>query len=168
MGRSMAPGSGSPPGGVESAIRRRLRAGRGAGFTLIELLIVVALIGILATIALPVLKNAPMKAKESVLRSNLHTIRDVLDQYYADKQRCAASLETLVEEGYLRQIPEDPMTGSNSTWVLEYCEGEDADLTALQGSADEFGTSLGGSPGIWDVHSGSGNSGLGGTAYSEW
>jgi general secretion pathway protein G len=141
------------------------RASRG--FTLIELLIVVALIGILATIALPVLKDGPKKAKEAVLRTNLHAIRDVLDQYYADKQRCAASLETLVDEGYLRQIPEDPMTGSNTTWVTEPCEGEDADLTALQAQGDDFQGTLGG-PGIWDVHSGAGGSGLAGTPYSEW
>jgi general secretion pathway protein G len=145
----------------------RARGTLSRGFTLIELLIVVALIGILATIALPVLKDAPKKAKEAVLRSNLHTLRDVLDQYYADKQRCAASLDTLVEEGYLRKIPEDPMTGSDATWVTEPCQGEDADLTALQGSEDDFQGSLGG-PGIWDVHSGSGNSGLAGTPYSEW
>ena len=143
-------------------------AGRASrGFTLIELLIVVALIGILATIALPVLKDAPKKAKEAVLRTNLHAIRDVLDQYYADKQRCAPSLEALVDEGYLRRIPDDPMTGSNATWVTEPCQGEDADLSALQQSGDDFQGTLGG-PGIWDVHSGSGNSGLAGIPYSEW
>lgn len=146
--------------------RRKGRRG-GGGFTLIELLIVVALIGILATIALPSFRNSPRRAKEAVLRTNLHTIRQVLDQYYADKQRCAESLDALVDEGYLRTIPADPMTGSSTTWVVEPCEGEDADLSALQAAGEEGTGGLGG-PGIWDVKSASGESSLDGTPYSEW
>lgn len=137
------------------------------GFTLLEMLVVVALIGILAGIAAVSLKNQPKKAKEAVLRTNLHTIRDVLDQYYADKQRCAESLQALVDEGYLRQIPLDPMTGSRDTWQTEPCEGEDAGLGYLQ---QEFGDTggFGAGPGIWDIHSGSEDTALNGTTYSEW
>jgi general secretion pathway protein G len=143
------------------------RARRERGFTLIELLVVVALIGILATIAAVQLRDSPRRAKEAVLRTNLHTLRDVLDQYYADKQRCAASLQTLVDEGYLRQIPIDPFTESSEAWVTEPCEGEDAGLGYLQ---DEFSGEPGGlgGPGIWDVHSSSTKTALNGTVYSEW
>ena len=142
------------------------RSQRQAGFTLIELLVVVALIGILTSIAAMSLRTAPIKAKEAVLKTNLHSLRDVLDQFYADKQRCADSLETLVDEGYLRHIPIDPMTGSSASWELEYCEGDDAGLGYLQ---EEFGTGGGfGGPGIWDVHSGSGATALDGSIYSEW
>ena len=129
---------------------------RVAGFTLLELLVVVAVIGILTVIVLPQLRPVPQRAREAVLRTNLHTIRDVLDQYFADKQRCADSLQTLVDDGYLRGIPIDPFTGSTDTWVVEYCEGEDAALGALQGLEDSFG-----GPGIWDIHSGA-------AEYSDW
>ena len=148
----------------------RRRHQRNRGFTLIELLVVVALVGILTSIAALRLANVPKKAKEAVLRTNLHTLRDVLDQYYADRQRCADSLQTLVDEEYLRQIPVDPMTGSSDSWGIEYCEGDDAGLGYLQeefGSDSGFGGGFGG-PGIWDVHSASNDIALDGTIYSEW
>jgi general secretion pathway protein G len=134
------------------------------GFTLLELLVVVAIIGILAAVAIPRLSTAPRRAKETVLRTNLHTLREVLDQYYADKQRCVDSLETLVDEGYLREVPFDPMTGSRDTWQTQPCEGEDADLGALQ---EDLGSGLQG-PGIWDVHSGSMDTSLNGTSFADW
>jgi general secretion pathway protein G len=133
------------------------------GFTLLELLVVVAIIGILSAIAIPRLVVGPKRAKEAVLKTNLHTLRSVLDQYYADKQRCAESLETLVDEGYLREIPVDPMT-SYADWTTEPCEGEDADLSALANELDGFGSG----PGIWDVHSSHGGSAMDGTNFSDW
>ena len=133
------------------------------GFTLIELMVVVAIVGILAAIAIPRLASAPKRAKEAVLRTNLHTLRDVLDQYYADKQRCAESLEILVEDGYLRKLPVDPMTQS-ADWTTEPCEGEDADLTALTSELDGFSSG----PGIWDVHSSHGGAGLDGSSFAGW
>ncbi len=133
------------------------------GFTLIELLVVVAIIGILTAIAIPRLASAPKRAKEAVLRTNLHTLRDVLDQYYADKQRCAESLQILVDEGYLRMLPVDPMTKS-ADWTTDPCEGEDADLTALTSGLDGFSSG----PGIWDVHSSHGGTSLDGSSFADW
>jgi general secretion pathway protein G len=143
--------------------RFRSRRPGPAGFTLLELLVVVAIIGILAAVVIPRLVVGPKRAKEAVLLTNLHALREVLDQYYADKQRCAESLEVLVEEGYLRKIPIDPMTGS-ADWTTEPCEGEDADLSALTGELDGFG----GGPGIWDVHSSHDGTGLNGTSFADW
>ena len=140
--------------------RRRLTP---RGFTLLELLVVVAIIGILSAIVIPRLIVGPKRAKEAVLLTNLHALREVLDQYFADKQRCAESLEILVDDGYLRKIPIDPMTGS-ADWTTEPCEGEDADLGALTGGLDGFG----GGPGIWDVHSSHGGTGLNGSNFSDW
>jgi len=133
------------------------------GFTLLELIIVVAMIGILATIAMPALKDMPRRAKEAVLKTNLHTIRESLDMFYGDKGRYPGSLEELVPR-YLRQIPFDPFTGSNATWVLIF---EEDDEFGDVGPAPEDDDELAG-PGILDVRSGSGLSSLDGTPYGEW
>lgn len=148
------------------AIRsRRAAAGlrRQDGFTIIELIIVVALIGILAAIVMPNLKHQPTRAKEAVLKTNLRTLRDVLDQYKGDRGHYPSSLEALVEDGYLREIPVDPMAKTQE-WDVVYEEtslGED-DPWAESDQPDD------GQPGIYDVHSTSDRVSLDGTPYSEW
>jgi len=133
------------------------------GFTLLELIIVVAMIGILATIAMPALKDMPRRAKEAVLKTNLHTIRESLDTYYGDKGRYPAALGDLVPR-YLREVPFDPFTGSNSTWTLVY-EEEDGEFEE-PGPFPEDGDLEG--PGIMDVHSSSPLLSLAGVPYAEW
>ena len=133
-----------------------------AGFTLMELIIVVAVIGILATIALPALKDVPRRAAESVLKSNLHIFRDVIDQYHGDKGNYPPTLDALVEAGYLRAIPRDPITKSSDTWLVVY---EEIDVEEPPAETDIPEDQQ---PGIIDVHSGSQLLSLAGTPYSEW
>lgn len=134
------------------------------GFTLLELIIVVAIIGILATIAMPALKDMPRRAQEAVLKTNLHTLRDVIDQYYGDKGHYPASLETLVELGYFRLVPFDPITKSNTTWLLIF----DTDAEFGDNVPAETDLAEGGEPGIIDVRSGSEELSLEGVPYGEW
>lgn len=124
------------------------------GFTLIEIMIVMTIVSVLVSIAVPLYQASILRAKESVLKNNLFTIRTVIDEYTYDKKKAPQSLEDLVKEGYLRQIPIDPMTGSDRTWVVQ---NEDA-LTSVNQTE----------PGIFDVHSGSDRTSLEGTPYSEW
>ena len=124
------------------------------GFTLIELMVVMAIISVLLAIALPIYQKSIIRAKESVLRNNLFTLRTMIDEYTVDKQKAPESLQDLVTDGYLRQIPQDPITGSNNTWHVIM---ED---TPVQGST--------GSPGVFDVRSGSDKVSLEGTPYSDW
>jgi general secretion pathway protein G len=140
----------------------RKPSGQQSGFTLLELIVVIAIIGILATIAMPALKDVPLRAKESVLKTNLRTFRDVIDQHYGDKGMYPKSLQALVEAGYLRKIPIDPITRSAETWVPVY-EELDPDNPPAE---TEGGDGL--EPGIVDVRSGAPDNSLDGTPYSEW
>ena len=142
---------------MERLIRSgRAQAGRvlPRGFTLIELMIVMAVIAILVAIAVPVYNRAITRAKESVLRNNLFTMRTVIDEYTYDKQKAPQSLQDLVSEGYLRTIPVDPMTGSADSWKIII---EDT-LNAVNQTE----------PGIFDVRSGADKTSLEGTPYSDW
>jgi general secretion pathway protein G len=138
------------------------RASHSAGFTLMELIIVIAVVGILATIALPALKDVPRRAAESVLKTDLRIFRDVIDQYHGDKGHYPPTLETLVEAGYLRDLPRDPFTKSTETWQVVY---EDLGLEDQPAETD-LPEDL--QPGIIDVHSGSELLSLDGTPYSQW
>ena len=149
---------------LQRKLRKRI-AGRGsaeAGFTLLELIIVVALIGIIAGIAVPNLVQRPRRAKEAVLKHNLMSMRDVLDQYYGDKGHYPSDLQTLVDDGYFRTLPIDPITDSSETWEVVY-EEIDPDFAPAETDLPEDGA-----PGIIDVHSGSEEISLDGTPYNEW
>jgi general secretion pathway protein G len=142
----------APP--IPSGEARRNLTRRQLGFTLIELMIVMAIIAILVGIAIPVYNRAITRARESVLKNNLFTLRTVIDEYTYDKGKAPQNLQDLVGDGYLRVIPVDPMTGSSDSWKVIM---EDA-LTAVNQTE----------PGIFDVRSGSDKTSLEGTPYAEW
>jgi general secretion pathway protein G len=107
------------------------------GFTLVELIIVVAIIGILATIAVPAMQDAPTKAREAVIRADLYQMRSCIDQHLADKGVYPESLQALVDAGYLRFIPADPFTGETEGVWLEI-SAEPTDLEDLEPIDDDL------------------------------
>jgi general secretion pathway protein G len=125
-----------------------------SGFTLVELMVVMAIIGILLLLAVPRFTTAVLHAKEAALREDLQTMRTAIDSYTMDKQKAPQSLDDLVQDGYLRAIPKDPLTESKDTWVTE--------TTDSMSSVDQT------EPGIDDVHSGSDEVGSDGQPYSSW
>ena len=117
------------------------------GFTLVELMIIVTIVGILATLAVPSYQQSVVKTREAVLVRDLFTIRDLLDQHRADKGKYPDALKDLVKMGYLKAVPVDPFTRSASTWqeIYEMTEG-----------------------GVFDIHSGSDFVGTNGVPYNQW
>ena len=132
----------------------KFRSWRQAGFTLIELLIVIALITILATMGLVQYKNSMQSSREAVLRTDLFRMRDAIDQYYADKTKYPASLDALVSDGYMRKIPEDPLTKSADTWQTVAAEPDPSNPSAEAG--------------IYNIKSGASGTALDGSSYADW
>jgi len=135
---------------------QRAAGSRGGeqGFTLLELMIVMIIIGVLAAIAVPSYLSSVRKAKEAVLKEDLHTMRSAIDSYTVDKSKAPQSLNDLVEAGYLKAIPKDPITARTDTWI--------ADQSDTLTSVDET------QGGITDVHSGAQETSSEGTSYSTW
>ncbi|HEX4008336.1 MAG TPA: type II secretion system protein [Acidobacteriaceae bacterium] len=136
-------------------MRRRIPIRRReSGFTLVELMIVMLIIGVLAAVAVPTFIQSIRNAREAALKEDLHVMRDAIDSYTMDKNKAPQSLDDLVQSGYLKKIPEDPMTHSSDTWVTA-SDDTYSDLDQTEA-------------GINDVHSGSDAQGTDGQAYSSW
>jgi general secretion pathway protein G len=136
---------------LQNVVNRGVR--RSEGFTLLELITVVAIISILVGIALPNYKTAILQSREAVLKEDLFRFRDVIDQYYADKGKYPGSLDALVDEGYLRKVPTDPMTGA-ADWEVVPSEADPDNPSDI--------------PGVYDVKSASASTSQSGTPYNEW
>jgi general secretion pathway protein G len=136
-----------------SAFGVRRSAFHERGFTLVELLIVISLISILAAMGLVQYRNSVVSSKEAVLKTDLFRMRDAIDQYYADKGKYPSSLDSLVSDGYMRKIPEDPITKSADTWTTVPAEPDPNNPSA--------------EPGIYDVKSGAPGTMLDGSNYSD-
>jgi general secretion pathway protein G len=138
---------------AEQATNRTERRGEG-GFTLVELMIVMAIIAILSTIAIPSFIRSVQKAKEAVLKEDLHTMRNAIDSYTVDKEKAPQSLDDLVQAGYLKTMPIDPMTSRSDTWMTAQSDNL-GDINETQSGID-------------DVHSGSQGVSSEGTTYNTW
>jgi general secretion pathway protein G len=132
----------------------RRKQGRSAGFTLLEMMIVMIIMGILMSIALPIYNQSLVRSREAVLRQDLFTLRSLISQYTLDKQKAPQSLDDLVQGGYLKMLPKDPMT-NEANW--EVVQEDDTIMTPDQQD-----------PGISDVHSASNAMASDGTTYSSW
>jgi general secretion pathway protein G len=141
---------------VANSTSRAARSGRSTeqGFTLLELMIVMVVIGLLAAIAIPSYTTNIKHAREAVLKSDLHTMRTAIDSYTVDRQKGPQTLDDLVQSGYLKFIPKDPITKRTDTWV------------PVQG--DTLITTDQTDPGITDIHSGAQETSSEGTSYSTW
>jgi general secretion pathway protein G len=139
---------------MTSRIRIARERARDEGFTLIELLVVISLIMILAAVSLNQYRNSVTYAKEAALKSDLFLVRDAIDQYYADKGRYPDSLDALVSESYLRQVPRDPFTLSSTTWQTIQAPPQPGTVSA--------------SPGVYDIKSGSDMTAMDGSRYADW
>jgi len=132
----------------------RPRARTASGFTLIELLVVMSLLVILASIGIMAHVSTVQRGREAVLKQNLFQMREAIDQHYADKGKYPMTLQELVSAGYLRRVPDDPITGSVDTWQEIMSEPDPSNPSA--------------EPGIYDVKSGAEGTALDGTPYNEW
>ncbi len=127
---------------------------RQTGFTLMEMLVVIAIMLILVSIAVPAYNRSITRAREAVLRQDLFTLRSMINQYTEDQEKAPQALSDLVSAGYLKQIPVDPITHSSASWQVQ----QDGVLLSVDQQE----------PGIDDVHSGSSRVSSEGTPYSEW
>jgi general secretion pathway protein G len=126
------------------------------GFTLIELIVVLAIIALLVSIVAPRYVHSVDNAREASLQTSLNTMRDAIDKYTADKGRYPASLEALVDAGYMRKIPTDPITGRSDSWQM------------LPPAEDDVLRTPEGDPGMADVRSGAQGEGQDGVPYDQW
>ncbi len=136
----------------DSGLRTGIRGARG--FTLIELLVVISMITILAAMGVAQYRNSVKRTEEATLAKALFEMRDLIDQYYADKGKYPSSLDSLVSDGYMRKVPIDPITKSTDTWQTVPAEPDPANPSA--------------EPGIYDVKSGATGTSLDGRNYSDF